>query len=80
MKEELPADTDKLPSWICQLDKSPFRPRPDGTYGRVNADVLVGMPDTGGRTYSASANTTPKFFYVSTQSLFVDGFVLDEIR
>ncbi|KAJ9611434.1 hypothetical protein H2200_004618 [Cladophialophora chaetospira] len=86
VKEDLPMedlskeDTD-LPSWICRLDKSPFRPRPDGNFGRVNADLLVGLPDSGSPTYSASALTKPNKAEFSPQgrSLYVDGMVLDDI-
>ena len=79
-----PADKGHLPAWICTLSHSPFRPRPDGNFGRVNADLLVGMPDPGGRAYSASANTRPESFISGKgpdhQSLFVHGFVLDQIQ
>jgi hypothetical protein len=81
----LPIDTNDhlpLPSWVCRLDKSPYRPRPDGNYGRANPDLLVGIPASGGRIYSASAMTRPDDFKMpqsSPQSLFVYGFVLDTI-
>lgn len=79
VKEDLPKNAADLPSWICRLDKSPFRPRPDGNFGRVNADLLVGFPDSGSPTYSASALTKPLDAEFDNRSLFVDGMVLDEI-
>jgi hypothetical protein len=84
-REDLPPeDKGHLPSWICTLSRSPFRPRPDGNFGRVNADLLVGMPDPGGRTYTASANTKPEFCKFGEgrdhRSLLVHGFVLDKIE
>ena len=84
-REDLPPeDKGHLPSWICTLSRSPFRPRPDGNFGRVNADLLVGMPDPGGRTYTASASTRPEFCKFGEgrdhRSLFVHGFVLDSIE
>jgi hypothetical protein len=80
VKEDLNDDTD-LPSWICRLDKSPLRPRPDGNFGRVNADLLVGLPESGSRTYSASATTKPTkaAFSETGRSLYVEGMVLDHI-
>lgn len=73
-----------LPSWICTLSRSPLRPRPDGTYGRVNADLLVGLPGSGGRIYNASRTTRPEFATFGPgeagRHLFVHGFVLDEIE
>ncbi|KPI45306.1 uncharacterized protein AB675_2618 [Cyphellophora attinorum] len=82
-KGPIPDANDSLPSWVCRLDKSPYRPRPDGNYGRANADLLVGIPASGGRIYSASAMTTPDDFKMpraSPQSLYVYGFVLDTIE
>jgi hypothetical protein len=82
-KGPIPDVNDNLPSWVCRLDKSPYRPRPDGNYGRANADLLVGIPASGGRIYSASALTTPDDFEMpmtSPQSLYVRGFVLDTIE
>ena len=85
--EELLRDHNlELPSWVCHLDKSPFRPEPEGNFSRVNADLLVGMPDSNGRTYHASATTKPDDANFGqfgegeqTRSLFVYGFVLDRI-
>jgi Heterokaryon incompatibility protein (HET) len=80
-KADLPGeDKYDLPSWICPLSRSPFRPRHDGNFGRVNADLLVGMPDTVGRTYNASVTTRPEHFSFVERSLIVRGFVLDEIE
>jgi hypothetical protein len=48
--QDLPLkDTDSLPSWICRLPRSRFRPRPEGNFGRVDDDLLVGMTDSRGR-------------------------------
>lgn len=79
--EDLPDDDrDDLPSWICCLSRSPFRPRPDGNYGRVNADLLVGEPQLGPKVYNASRSTAPEFHRFGRRSLFVHGFVLDTVK
>lgn len=79
--EDLPDnDRDDLPSWICCLSRSPFRPRPDGNYGRVNADLLVGEPQLGPKVYNAARRTAPEFHRFGARSLFVHGFVLDTVK
>jgi hypothetical protein len=79
--EDLPDDDrDDLPSWICCLSRSPFRPRPDGNYGRVNADLLVGEPQLGPKVYNAARGTAPEFHRFGARSLFVHGFVLDTVK
>ena len=80
-KEDRPVeDKDDLPSWVCPLSLSPFRPRHDGNYGRVNADLLVGMPDERGETYNASATTKPEYFKFKDRNLLLHGFILDTIE
>ena len=80
-KEDRPTeDKDDLPSWVCPLSLSPFRPRHDGNYGRVNADLLVGMPDERGKTYNASATTKPEYFKFKDRNLLLHGFILDTIE
>jgi hypothetical protein len=80
-KEDRPLeDKDDLPSWVCPLSLSPFRPRHDGNYGRVNADLLVGMPDERGKTYNASATTKPEYFKFKDRNLLLHGFILDTIE
>lgn len=80
-KEDRPLeDKDDLPSWVCPLSLSPFRPRHDGNYGRVNADLLVGMPDERGKTYNASATTSPEYFEFKNRNLLLHGFILDTIK
>ena len=79
--EDLPDDDrDHLPSWICRLSRSPFRPRPDGNYGRVNADLLVGEPQLGPKVYNATRGTVPASHRFSARSLFVHGVVLDTTK
>jgi Heterokaryon incompatibility protein (HET) len=79
--EDLPDDDrEDLPSWICRLSRSPFRPRPDGNYGRVNADLLVGEPQLGPKVYNAARATVPEIHKFGTRSLFVHGFVLDTVK
>lgn len=79
--EDLPNnDRDDLPSWICCLSRSPFRPRPDGNYGRVNADLLVGEPRLGPKVYNAARSTTPELHRFGAGSLFAHGFVLDTVK
>lgn len=75
-----PEDKDDLPSWVCPLSLSPFRPRHDGNFGRVNADLLVGMPDERGKTYNASATTKPEHFKFKHHNLLLRGFILDTIE
>jgi Heterokaryon incompatibility protein (HET) len=79
--DDLPDDDrDDLPSWICRLSRSPFRPRPDGNYGRVNAELLVGEPQLGPKAYNAARTTAPEFHRFGGRSLFVHGFVLDTVK
>lgn len=88
VKSDLPKEYQEgadLPSWICTLSRSPFRPRYDGNFGRINADLLVGMPDTGGATYRASKNTKPSedqylFGGEGRRNLYVAGLEIDVIR
>ncbi|KAF7512124.1 hypothetical protein GJ744_002286 [Endocarpon pusillum] len=78
--EDLPdGDRDDLPSWICPLSKSPFRPRPDGNYDRVNADLLVGDPESRPKLYNSARGTAPEFHRFVDRRLYVHGFVLDTV-
>ncbi|KAB8356340.1 hypothetical protein FH972_023924 [Carpinus fangiana] len=80
--EDLPKEDRDLPSWICSLSKSPYRDDSEGRYQRVNADLLVGLPDEQRRTYSASARRGPDFGFGVGNSLefYCSGLVLDYIQ
>lgn len=79
--EDLPdGDRDELPSWICPLSKSPFRSGPDGKYGRLNADLLVGEPQSRLKLYNAAHRTVPELHSFFDRSLYVHGFVFDTVK
>lgn len=77
-----------VPSWICTMASSPHRLVEKDLVGkrlvRRNADSLVGMP--GAPRYNASNKAGPtngsqafKFHESVSRSMFVEGFILDEI-
>jgi hypothetical protein len=77
-----------LPSWICTLANSAYKLEHQGSIGqrlvRRNPDPLVGMPDK--TIYSASGNVGPqhelnifKYYDRTGRSMFLRGFVLDEV-
>lgn len=82
--------THPLPSWIPNLDEAAFKMHPHPTAGlrmeRKNSDPLVGMPGIGQRNYSAAGTRSvalPKLKFKRREhffSLFVEGFVLDEVQ
>ena len=76
-----PNDMGDLPSWICRLDRSPFRPGPALTSARVNEDLHLGFLHSAASTYSASAMTKPTTaaFNADSRCLYVKGMVLDDI-
>ncbi|KIW07589.1 uncharacterized protein PV09_01541 [Verruconis gallopava] len=83
------SDKMPLPSWICTLRNAPYdvsqRPNLGERMARKNADPLVGMPDIAGRNYTAAGSksiTASEFKFKKGDgyySMFVQGFVLDEI-
>ncbi|KAL9112231.1 MAG: hypothetical protein Q9227_003349 [Pyrenula ochraceoflavens] len=82
-----------LPSWIARIDNAPFGLFTNpGMHlekmGRRNADPLVSLPEDGHRNYSAAQSKSPclktlkfrKRPRFGTYSLYVKGFILDEIQ
>jgi hypothetical protein len=79
-----------LPSWIPDLSRSAFGKVENANGGlelrRRNADPLVGVPIFSGRCYAAAGvaelNLNTLFFkkWEDSYSIFVDGFIVDEIR
>ena len=74
-----------LPSWLMTTAHPAFSMRPDGYYGRTNADTLVGNPGQGKRNYNACSTTkvNDKWGFgeeVKKHSLVVDGFVVDVVE
>lgn len=74
-----------LPSWLMTTAHNAFSMRPDGIYGRTNADTLVGSPGQGERNYNACKKTkvNDTWYFgeeVKEDSLFVDGFVVDVVE
>ncbi len=81
-----------LPSWVPQLSGAPYAmfPQP-GTAGikmsRKNADPLVGLPSTMQKSYAAAENKAVNMKALKFRkreklghfSMYVEGFVLDEI-
>ncbi|KAJ4142670.1 hypothetical protein NW754_010109 [Fusarium falciforme] len=79
---EPPPDEPKLPSWITQLDSTPFDKQPGhNVYRRVLADPLVGCPGHGPRIYNASGKTKiyPSKGFIQDRVLVAAGFVLDAV-
>ena len=85
-----PADSQlwELPSWIRSVKDAAFEVNtsPAGQkIGRVSADALVGLPTFGQRNYSAAETKKldlKKFRFAKRSrhySIFVEGFVYDEI-
>jgi hypothetical protein len=82
-----------LPSWVAKIDGASFALFPHAgmghieKVGRKNADALVGLPQEGQRNYSAAQTSTPdaktlrfkKRATLGHYSLYVKGFILDEI-
>ena len=86
--EGFPNDQTK-PSWLLTTEKTAFGIRPDKNYSRANADTLVGAPGLGKRNYNASKSTkvipgSGLFWHFGTgaeaYSMFVQGFIIDEVR
>lgn len=78
----------ELPSWIRSVEDAAFKVNtsPSGQkIGRVSADALVGLPTFGQRNYSAAETKKldlKKLRFAkrsSHYSMFVEGFVYDEI-
>lgn len=82
-EKELPfTEREHLPSWVCQQDRAPFKEDRYGTFVRVNADSLVGEVDAPRHSYNAAAKTKPTWSIgpsANPRSLFVTGFIIDEI-
>jgi Heterokaryon incompatibility protein (HET) len=79
---EPPNNEPELPSWISRLSGAPFDKRPGhNSYGRVQADPLVGSPGSGSRNYNASGKTKiyPSRGFINGRTLIVTGFALDAI-
>ena len=77
------------PSWLITTEKAAFGFRPDRNYSRANADSLVGAPGLGKRNYNASKSTkvvpgSGSAWHFGTgaeaYSMFVEGFIIDEVR
>ncbi len=73
------------PSWLLTTSNKVWGKRPDGSYGRVNADTLVGPPGLGKRIYNASGlfkvTSNLKFGEGPTVcSMYITGFVIDSIK
>ena len=86
--EGFPNDQTK-PSWLLTTEKTAFGIRPDRNYSRANADTLVGAPGLGKRNYNASKSTkvvpgSGSAWHFGTgaeaYSMFVEGFIIDEVR
>jgi hypothetical protein len=89
-----PGEEYGLPSWICTRAGLAFERGEDHKYFRVGPDPLVGTPSLGRKIYNASGKTKAVLQFgddlaqdVDTskikdlhKSLFVEGFVLDEIK
>jgi hypothetical protein len=78
----------EFPSWICTLGKGSYKLVDQNSLGqrlvRRNPDPLVGTPD--GPSYNASRNLGPskelhifRYWTSVIRSMFVRGFVLDEV-
>ena len=76
--------TPAKPSWLLTTLHTAFRIQPDGSYVRTNADALVGRPNQGKRNYNASSTTRVQGFAFGKDekrlSLFVEGFIIDDVN
>jgi hypothetical protein len=79
MKNEI--FTIKLPSWMPKISNQPFERNHNGKMSRVNADALVGSPNSVPKVYNASQSE--KLVYQldahGENSMTVAGFVLGRI-
>ncbi|KAH4807262.1 hypothetical protein HBH61_132400 [Parastagonospora nodorum] len=89
--DEVSADLD-LPSWVARAKNAPFELHAHPGFeaektGRAHAEPLVGSPKDGHRNYSAAQTRKvdlqklkfKKRPYLGHYSLYVEGFVIDEV-
>ncbi|KAL9068846.1 MAG: hypothetical protein Q9161_005933 [Pseudevernia consocians] len=74
-----------LPSWLLTMSHTAFGLRQDRSYSRKNANTLVGTPGLNKRNYNASgpSEVTGQWRFGiggKSRSLYVEGFVVDEIK
>ena len=84
-RREWQSQLEQLPSWISSLKEAPFQMW-GNKMSRANADLLVGLPTSGQRNYSAAGTRRVNLKTLEFKSrkkycsVFVEGFVLDRVR